>query len=64
MNGTTSVPKFVPRFVLDNNFDFACVGGGGREINLKHSGLKHRHLVHGMDASILTSLLRPMFTVT
>ena len=30
---------------------------------LKRSGLQHRHLVNGMDATILTSLLRPMFTV-
>ena len=46
-----------------NNFDFACVGRE-REIILKRSGLYHRHLVNGMDVTILTRLLRPMFSVT
>ena len=46
-----------------NSFDFACVGGRERNIIMR-SGLQHRHLFGGMDVTILTTSLRPTFTVT
>ena len=43
---------------------FRCIIDWSMSFWAIHSGLYHRHLVDGMDAAILTSLLRPMFTVT
>ena len=41
-----------------------CRERQGLLINLMRSGLLHRHLIDGMKVTILTTSLRPMFTVT
>ena len=63
LKGTTSVPKSVPRLVLDNVRQVLVSEVLNSNI-LMRSGLQHRHLINIMDVTILTTSLRPIFTVT
>ena len=55
-NRTTSVPKSVPRLVLDKV--------RGSYSNVYVQLVPNKHLIDGMDVTILTTSLRPIFTVT